>query len=71
MYALQEHGFEPGTARDVIARILKNKGPLSSEEIVLAVQKERFFKPNTVIANLQNKKNFHRRNDGLYQVREA
>jgi len=71
MYALQEHGFEPGTARDVIARILKTKGPLSSEEIVLAVQKERFFKPNTVVANLQNKKNFHRRSDGLYQVREA
>jgi hypothetical protein len=71
MYALQEHGFEPGTARDVISRILKKKGPLSSDQIVLAVQKERFFKPNTVIANLQNKKNFHRRSDGLYQIREA
>lgn len=71
MYALQEHGFEPGTARDVISRILKKKGPLSSDEIVLAVQKERFFKPNTVIANLQNKRNFHRRTDGLYQIREA
>ncbi|MEK7187340.1 MAG: sigma factor-like helix-turn-helix DNA-binding protein [Patescibacteria group bacterium] len=71
MYALHEHGFEAGTARDVIARILKREGPLSSEDIVLAVQKERFFKPNTVIANLQNKRNFLRRVDGLYQVREA
>lgn len=71
MYALEEHGYQPGTARDVITRILKKKGPMSSEDIVLAVQKERFFKPNTVVANLQNKKNFSRRSDGLYQVREA
>jgi hypothetical protein len=71
MYGLQEHGYQPGMARDVIARILKKQGPLSSEDIVLAVQKERFFKPNTVIANLQNKKNFFRRPDGLYHIREA
>lgn len=71
MYALEEHGYKPGTAREVIVRILKQHGPLSGEEIVMAVQKERFFKPNTVIANLQNKKNFSRRSDGLYHIREA
>lgn len=71
MYGLSEHGYEPGTAQEVIARILKKHGPLKSHEIVLAVQKERLFKHNTILVNLQNKGLFQRRDDGTYQVREA
>ncbi len=70
-YGLAESGYVPGTARDVIHRILKKSGPLRPEEIVLAVQKERFFKPNTVLANLQNKDAFLHRPDGTYHVRES
>ncbi len=71
MYALREHGYEPGTAREVIKRVLKKNGPLRPREVILAVQKERFFKPNTVLVNLQNKAHFVRQANGTYQIREA
>ncbi len=71
IYALSEHGYEAGTAKEVIARILKRGGPMRPREVILAVQKERFFKPNTVLVNLQNKNNFQRLADGTYRFREA
>jgi hypothetical protein len=71
MYALREHGYEPGTAREVIKRILKKNGPLRPREVILAVQKERFFKPNTILVNLQNKAHFVRQANGTYRIREA
>ncbi|MFH0891002.1 MAG: sigma factor-like helix-turn-helix DNA-binding protein [Candidatus Liptonbacteria bacterium] len=71
IYALREHGYEPGTAKEVIARILKQQGSLRPKDVILAVQKERFFKPNTVLVNLQNRNYFIRKKDGTYVVREA
>lgn len=71
MYALTESGYEPGTAREVIKRILKNGGPLRPKDVILAVQKERFLKSNTILVNLQNKTHFERLGDGTYRVREA
>lgn len=71
IYGLREHGYEPGTALEVIRRILKKSGPLRPRDIILAVQKERFFKPNTILVNLQNKTHFVRRADGAYEVRKA
>lgn len=71
IYALTEHGYEPGTAREVISRILQKQGPLKPKAVIQAVQKERFFKPNTVMVNLQNKMHFERLNDGTYRVRQA
>jgi len=71
LYALAEHGYQPGTAKEVIQRILKKDGPMSPRQIIMAVQKERFFKENTVLVNLQNKILFTRLGDGSYQVREA
>jgi len=71
MYGLAEHGFEPGTAKEVIKRVLKKKGPLSLSEVVRTVGEERFFKPNTILANLQNKAFFERIEDGRYRVREV
>lgn len=71
MYGLTEQGFAPGTAREVIHRILEKGGPLKPKDVIVAVQKERFLKPNTVLVNLQNKNHFERLNDGRYKVREA
>ena len=71
IYALSEHGFEPGTAKDVIKTILAKAGPMKSKEIVSAVQEKRFFKYNTILVNLQNKDLFERLGDGTYKVREA
>lgn len=71
IYGLTEQGFEPGTAKDVIKTILAKQGPLRSKDVVLAVQKERFFKYNTILVNLQNKDLFRRAEDGTYKVRET
>ncbi len=71
MYGLRERGYEPGTAREVIARILKSEGPLRPNEVLAAVAKRRFFKPNTVFINLQNRSHFERMSDGRYRIRES
>ena len=39
---------------EIIKHILKEGGPLSREEIMKRVGKERYVKPNTIIVNLQN-----------------
>lgn len=71
MYGLRENGYEPGTARQVIAKVLKHRGPLRPTDVVTHVNHERFFKPNTILINLQNKNYFERMPDGRYRVREA
>jgi hypothetical protein len=71
MYGLKEHGYEPGTAREVIAKVLKSQGPLKATEVVSRVNSQRFFKENTILINLQNKSTFERLSDGRYKVREA
>lgn len=71
MYALKEHGYEPGTAREVIAKVLKGNGPMKAQDVVARVNAQRFFKENTILINLQNKSTFERLADGRYRVREA
>lgn len=71
LYGLQEHGYQPGTAREVIASVLKKHGALPADDVVSHVGKQRFFKPNTVLINLQNKNFFERLPDGRYKIREA
>ncbi len=68
MYGLTEFGLEPGAAKDVIKRVLKNKGPLPREEVINLVLQERFLKPNTILLNLQNKKHFKKLPDGRYRL---
>ncbi|HUZ93118.1 MAG TPA: sigma factor-like helix-turn-helix DNA-binding protein [Candidatus Paceibacterota bacterium] len=70
-YALREQGYEPGIAREVIQKVLKHEGPLKTQDVVERVQKQRLFKPNTIIINLQNKTFFERMADGKYRVRES
>ncbi len=65
-YALTEWGYKPGVVRDVIGEILKKDGPLSKEEVVDRVLKERFLKKNTILVNLQNAKYFKKLDDGRY-----
>ncbi len=69
-YALSEWGYRPGTVSEVIKRVLeKSKRPLTKEEIVNAVLKERNVKPTTVVLNLQNNPVFERMKDGRYTLR--
>lgn len=66
MYALSEWGYKAGIARDVIRDILKKNGPLSKEDVVEKVMKERYFKKNTILVNLANHKYFKKNKNGLY-----
>jgi sigma-70-like protein/HB1/ASXL restriction endonuclease-like protein with HTH domain len=71
MYSLKEFGHVPGTAKEVMARILKSQGPLKPSELIKFVLKERVFKKNTIFINLQSKKHFTRLDDGKYKANLA
>jgi hypothetical protein len=47
LYALTEWGYSTGVVRDVIKEIIKKFGPLTKEEIIEKVLKERYVKENT------------------------
>lgn len=66
LYALSEWGYMSGVVKDVIRKILEKDGPLSKEEIIDKVMKERYVKENTVAVNLQNSKHFKKNKDGKY-----
>jgi DNA-directed RNA polymerase delta subunit len=66
LYALAEWGYAPGVVRDVIKSVIVKNGPLSKEEIIDKVMKERYVKENTIVVNLQNPKYFKREKDGKY-----
>jgi hypothetical protein len=68
LYALAEWGYKTGIARDVIKDILKKEGPMSKEDVVEKVMKERYFKKNTILVNLVNPKYFKKNKNGLYSV---
>jgi len=68
IYALSELGHRPGTAKEVIGRVLKEKGPMRAEEVINLVKQERFLKDNTILLNLQNRKNFKKLADGKYHL---
>ncbi len=68
LYALKEWGYKTGVVREVIADIIKKHGPLSKEDIMKNVLKERYVKENTILVNLQNPKYFKKNKQGLYTV---
>ena len=70
-YGLREFNILPGTARDVITHILKKHGPQTSKNAVGLVLKERMFKENTLLLNLQDRKYFKRLDDGRYTIKEV
>lgn len=66
LYALSEWGYMSGVVRDVIRNILEKNGPLTKDEIIKKVLKERYVKENTIMVNLQNPKFFKKSKDGKY-----
>ncbi|KND50182.1 MAG: hypothetical protein AB198_01855 [Parcubacteria bacterium C7867-003] len=68
LYALSEWGYMSGVVRDVIKGILDKNGPLTKEEIIKKVLKERYVKENTIMVNLQNPKFFKKSKEGKYSV---
>ena len=70
LYALSEWGYSAGVVKDVLLDILKKHGPLTREEIIDKVRKERYVKDNTIVVNLQDASLFKRLPDGSYIVVE-
>jgi DNA-directed RNA polymerase delta subunit len=68
LYALAEWGYMSGVVKDVIKKILEKSGPLTKDEIVAKVMKERYVKENTIMVNLQNQKYFKKDKEGKYSV---
>lgn len=68
LYALAEWGYKTGIAREVIKDILKREGPLSKDDVIEKVMKERYFKKNTILVNLVNSKYFKKGKNGLYTL---
>lgn len=68
LYALTEWGYSAGVVKDVLRDILVNNGPLSREEIIDKVRKERYVKDNTIVVNLQDSNIFKRLSNGTYTI---
>lgn len=71
LYALREWGFKEGDVKDVILEVLKEAGrPLSKEDILEKVSKQRFVKKNTILLNLNNQKCFLKTPEGKYSIQQ-
>jgi hypothetical protein len=68
LYVLSDWGYTGGVVKEVIRQVLKNEGPLTKQEIVDRVMKERYVKENTILVNLQNTRYFKKDKDGRYSV---
>lgn len=68
LYALTEWGYSAGVVKDVLRDILTEHGPLSREEIIDKVRKERYVKDNTIVVNLQDNSLFKKLSNGTYTL---
>jgi len=68
LYALSEWGYMSGVVKDVIRSVLKEFGPLTKNEVIEKVLKERYVKENTIMVNLQNPKHFKKDKEGRYSI---
>jgi DNA-binding winged helix-turn-helix (wHTH) protein len=57
-----------GVVKDVIRKVLEKNGPMTKDEIVDKVLKERYVKENTIMVNLQNPKYFKKNKEGKYEA---
>ncbi len=70
-YALAEWGYAPGTIKDIITKVLKDKnGPMHKDDLVKEVLLQRLVAKNTVLMNLNNKKFFEKSEDEKYSLRK-
>ena len=69
IYALKEWGYQPGIVLDVIKDILTEaKRPMTRDEIIKEVLKNRMVKKSTVVLALMNKKHFKKNANSEYTV---
>ncbi len=68
LYALSEWGYVSGVVRDVIRKLIEKHGPMTKDDVIDKVLKERYVKENTIIVNLQNQKYFKKDKEGKYSI---
>ena len=68
LYALSEWGYSTGVVRDVISDVIKKHGPMTREDVIEKVMRERYVKPNTILVNLQNPKYFKKNKESKYSL---
>mgnify|MGYP003393163938 CR=1 FL=1 len=68
LYALAEWGYMSGVVKDVIGKLLEKHGPLTKDQVIEKVLKERYVKENTIMVNLQNPKHFKKDKEGRYSL---
>lgn len=72
IYALHEWGYKPGVVADVIASILRHTvNPLTREEIIDEVLKQRFVKKGTIMLALTSHDEFSHLPDGRFILRKT
>jgi hypothetical protein len=70
LYALTEWGYSAGVVKEVLRDILSENGPMTREELIDKVRKERYVKDNTIVVNLQDNALFKRLSNGTYTLAE-
>jgi hypothetical protein len=70
LYALKEWGYKKGTVADVIEDLLKKKSPMTKQEIIAGVLKQRQVKKGTISLNLQKNPKFVRVGRAVYKIEE-
>lgn len=71
LYALKEWGYKKGTVSDVIEDLLRKRSPLTKQEIIQGVLKQRQVKKGTISLNLQKNPKFVRVGRAVYKIEEA
>lgn len=71
LYALKEWGYKKGTVADVIEGLLRKKNPMTKQEIIQGVLKQRQVKKGTISLNLQKNSQFVRVGRAVYKLDEA
>lgn len=71
LYALKEWGFQEGTVSDVIQVLLQQKSPMTKQEIIEGVLKQRQVKKGTISLNLQKNPKFVRVGRAVYAYKEG
>ncbi|MBD3360652.1 hypothetical protein GF366_02505, partial [Candidatus Peregrinibacteria bacterium] len=68
LYTLKEFGYNKGTVADVIENLLKKKNPMTKQEIIDGVLKQRQVKKGTISLNLQKNPQFARVGRAVYKL---
>ncbi len=70
LYGLKEWGYKRGTVADIIEDLLSKKSPLTKQEIINGVLKQRHVKKGTISLNLQKNPNFARVGRAVYALKK-